>query len=101
MIGNRATHWIALLVVVVCVGPAASIWLSIIVAGAMAFPHLPEGFVSGGLLSVGALVLAALAVSQLGALILCRVPGRTMPRLSGALCAVLGALAGVVAAILV
>lgn len=97
---RRAAHLFALLVLVVTVGPVVSIWLSVIAAVALFLPQMPTSFTGGGLRSIGLLVLASLAVSQVLVPVLRLVPGRPYPRIGAALCALIGLFAGVLVAIL-
>ncbi|MFC0429461.1 hypothetical protein [Kutzneria buriramensis] len=97
---RRAAHLFALLVLVVTVGPVVSIWLSVIAAAALFLPQVPTSFTGGGLRSIGLLVAASLAVSQVLVPVLRLVPGRPYPRIGAALCALIGLFAGVLVAIL-
>jgi hypothetical protein len=97
---RRAAHLFALLVLVVTVGPVVSIWLSVIAAAALFLPQVPTSFTGGGLRSIGLLVVASLAVSQVLVPVLRLVPGRPYPRIGAALCALIGLFAGVLVAIL-
>jgi hypothetical protein len=97
---RRAAHLFALLVLLVTVGPVVSIWLSVIAAAALFLPQVPTSFTGGGLRSIGLLVVASLAVSQVLVPVLRLVPGRPYPRIGAALCALIGLFAGVLVAIL-